>query len=115
MTDALGVQLITQRDDLVDEGFRDRDGLGPAQALRGLRFGLRPPERRVLRRDPAGDPVGHQLGDEPADGLGRRARGDDRDTHFAASSAAVTVSSNSFHDTTNFSTPSFSSTAVTSS
>ena len=39
----------------------------------------------------------------------------DADGHFAASSAAVTVSSSSFQETMNLSTPSFSSSSVTSS
>ena len=113
--DAVGDELLAQRDDVVDQRARDGDRLGPAEALRGLGLGVRAPERGVLSGDAARDEVAHELRHDAVDGLGRRTGRDDLHAHLAASSAAVTVSSSSFQETMNLSTPSFSSSAVTSS
>ena len=100
-------------------GRGDGDRLGPAEALGGLGLGVRAPQRRVLGGDAAtATRSATSCGTSPVDGLGRRAGDAMRlvDASLArASSAAVTVSSSSFQETMNFSTPSFSSSAVTSS
>ena len=95
-----------ERLDLGDEGARDRDRLGPAEALRRLGLGLGAPQRGVLRRDAARDEVGDEAGHGAADGVGGVAAHRDAEAHRAASSAPRTVSRSSFHETMNLSTPS---------
>ena len=113
--DAVGLELLAQGLDLGHQRAGDGDGLGPAEALRRLGLGRGAPELGVLRGDAAGDEVGDEAGDGAADRVGGRAADGDAEAHRAASSAVRTVSSSSCQETMNFSTPSRSSTAVTSS
>ena len=69
----------------------------------------------VLRGDAARDEVGDEVRDGAAHSVGGRAADGDAEAHRAASRRRVTVSSSSCHETMNFSTPSCSSSAVTSS
>ena len=55
--DALLREVLAQRLDVVEEAPGDRDGLGPAQPDRGLGFGRRAPQRRILRGDRTRDAV----------------------------------------------------------
>ncbi len=106
---------VAQREDLGNQRTRDGHRLRPAQPLDGFGCGIRPPEGLVAVGDAARDEVGDQLGNHPGDRVLWGARRLDVDRHFAASRAADTVSSNSFQETMNLSTPSFSSSWVTSS
>ncbi len=115
MRDTGGEQLRAQSRDRLDEWPRDGYRLDPPQADRGFRLGIRSPEGGVLRGDVAGHGVGDESRHPSRDRVTRGAGGMHPKGHFAASNAAVTVSSNSPHETMNFSTPSFSSRAVTSS
>src|SRR5690242_11492062 len=115
MGDARGKQLRAKFGDGLHQGSRDGDRLDPTQSDRGFRLCVRTPEGRVLCGDVAGDRVGDQTRDPVGDRVARGAGRVHPKGHFAASKAAVTVSSNSPHDTLNLSTPSFSSRAVTSS
>lgn len=116
VVDPFGTERLAQRGHLGDERAGDRDGLHPAEALRRLGLGGGSPQISVL----GGDARGHQVSDEPRDHLfdGPRgvAAGCDGNRHYLApSSAALTVSTSSPQETLNLSTPSFSSSATTSS
>ena len=85
------------------------------RTLFGLSLGIRTPQGGVAARDAACDVIADELGDDAVGSLSSFAGQADADVHFAASSAAATVSRSSFQETTNFSTPSFSRSSVTSS
>jgi hypothetical protein len=114
VVDVLAAELLAERRDLGDEGTRDGDRLGPAEALGGLGLGVGAPEGAVEPGDAGRDVRLDEGGDVRLDGSGRRAAQRDADAHLAPSRAFVTVSMSSLHDTLNFSTPSFSRSSVTS-
>ena len=115
---------VTQADDLVDQRPRLLRQTDPGEALARLVLGGAAPQGRVA----PGDPRGHSVGDQGLDSTGVRrlvavaeeqlepvGGGSAPVGHLAASRFFSTVSRSSFHDFTNFSTPSSSRVLMTSS
>jgi hypothetical protein len=116
--DPLVLELAAQGGDGSDERTRRPEEVHPAEPDRRLCFSGVPPQGGVLVEQVAGEARLDQAGDPGPDGLrgGPGGRDLQRVAHLAAPSRLVrTVPTSSSQDATNFSTPSRSRVAITSS